>query len=174
MTTPSNGNNFRVTGHLCGEFTRYASVTTRRAPLCVGSASDSVAETQKTVPPTYVAGACFERRGSTQRARSGYWKVCNNCCVRCVSCRNVADTCVQRTAVHLRRAMPVRFGRPANANLMPAGTTSTAVPPTCVSGAIDVRVTQRAQPPHTCSAANVRVTHLADTLEARRACFRWG
>ena len=152
---------------------RNASVTTRRAPLCGGSASDSVAETQRTVPPTYVAGACFERRRSTQRAHSGYWTVCNNCCVRCVSCRNVADTCVQRTAVHLRRALPVRFGRPANANLMPAGT-STAVPPTCVPGAIDVRVTQRAQPPHTCSAANVRVTHLADTLEARRACFRWG
>ena len=94
-------------------------------------------------------------------ARSGYWTVCINCCVRCVFCGNVADTCVQRTAVHLRRALPVRFGRPANANLMPAGT-STAVPPTCVP-ATDVRVTQRTQPPHTCSAVNVRVTHLAGT-----------
>ena len=150
-----------------------ASVTTRRAPLCGGSASDSVAETQRTVPPTHVASACFERRRSTQRARSGYWTVCNNCCVRCVSCGNVADTCVQRTAVHLRRPLPVRFGRLANANLMPVGT-STAVPPTCVPGATDVRVTQRTQPPHTCSAAYVRVTHLAGTLEARRACFRWG
>ena len=148
----------------------YAWVTTRRAPLCGGSASDSVAETQRTVPPTHVVGACFRRRRSTQRARGGYWTVYNNCCV---SCGNVADTCVQRTAVHLRRALPVRFGRPANANLMPAGT-STAVPPTCVPGATYVRVTQRMQPPHTCSAANVRVTHLAGTLEARRACFRWG
>ena len=121
----------------------------------------------------------YRRRTSPVRvlrdagARSGYWTVCNNCCGRCVSCGNVADTCVQRTAVHLRRALPVRFGRPANANLMPAGT-STAVPPTCVPGATDVRVTQRTQPPHTCSAANVHVTHLAGTLEARRACFRWG
>ena len=145
--------------------------TTRRAPLCGGSASDSVAETQRTVPPTHVAGVCFERRRSTQKVRSGYWTVCNNCCVHCVSCGYVADN-VQRTAVHLRRALPVRFGRPANANLTPAGT-STAVPPTCVPGATDVRVTQRTKPPHTCSAANVRVTHLAGTLEARRACFRW-
>ena len=150
-----------------------ASVTTRRVPLCGGSAADSVAKKQRTVPPMHVAGACFERRRSTQRASSGYWTVCNNCCVRCVSCGNVADTCMQRTAVHLWRALPVRFGRPANANLMPAGT-SIAVPPTCVPGATTVRMTQRTQPPHTCSAANVHVTHLAGTLEARRACFRWG
>ena len=48
-----------------------ASVTTRRAPLCGGSASDSVAETQRTVPPTHVAGGVFwETQGhaeSTQR-----------------------------------------------------------------------------------------------------------
>ena len=42
-----------------------ASVTTRYAPLCIRSASDSVAETQRTVPPTHIAGACFERRRST-------------------------------------------------------------------------------------------------------------
>ena len=137
----------------------YASVRTRRAPPCGGSASDLVAETQRTIPPTHVTGACFERRRSTQRARSSYWTMCNNCCV---SCENVADTCVQCTAVHLWRALPVRFGRPANANLMPAGT-STAVPPTYVPGATDVRVTQRTQPPHTCSAANVRVTHIGGT-----------
>ena len=115
-----------------------------------------VTATQRTVLPTHEAGACFERRRSMQRACSGYWTVCNNCCVRCVSCGKVADTCVQRTAVHLRRALPVRFGWPANANLMPARTW-TAVPPACVPGAIDVRVTQKRQLPHTCSAAKMRV-----------------
>ena len=40
---------------------------TPRAPLCSRSALDSVAETQRTVPLTHVAGACFERRRSTQR-----------------------------------------------------------------------------------------------------------
>ena len=153
---------------------RKASVTTRRAPLCGGSALDSVAETQRTVPPTHIAGACFERRRSTQRAHSGYWTVYNNCCVHCVSCGNVANTCVQRTAVHLLRALPVRFGWPANANLMPTGT-STALPPTCVSGVPPMYAWRRGQkPPHTCSAVNVRGTHLAGALEARRACFRWG
>ena len=100
--------------------TGYASVTTGRAPLCSWSASDSVAETLRTVPLTHVANVCFERGRSTQRARSGYWTVCNNCCVRCISCRNLADTCVQRTAVHLWRALAVRFGRSPNGNLMPA------------------------------------------------------
>ena len=26
--------------------------------------------------------------------------MCNNCCLRCISCGNVADTCVQRTVEH--------------------------------------------------------------------------
>ena len=173
VTTPKNDKSPRrkLIYYACPVIFGKASVTTQRAPLCSGSLSDSVAEPQRTVLPTHVAGACFERRRSLQRARNGYWTVCNNCCVRCISCGNVADTCVQRTAVHLRRALLVWFGRLANANLMPVGT-STAVPPTCVPGATDVRVTQRTQPPQTCSAAKVRVMHLAGTLEARRA-FCW-
>ena len=50
----------RIIQKFCEICNSKALVTTRRAPLCCRSASDSVAETQRTIPPTHVAGACFD------------------------------------------------------------------------------------------------------------------